>query len=241
MSMASPTLRSSSSTVPGPSLSRSPTSILARPSTADTCTGTSNTASRSAAPRLVSPLSASVFGSTGGIAPASWSRSGSGTLLSLIARLLIQPWSNLSKRGHRGGRPCPEVASNGIADGEVDLGRIADDPAVGPFDLAVADRDLRVGEHHEPALEAAAVGDLVEPGTGDFVQGVVDAHHHVRRSGEMLEAFGGERGDLGDRLAQHELGGELAGDCGRKLDRFGFKPLFDRGKPARHAGKRVAD
>src|SRR6266702_3020329 len=51
MSMASPTRRSSSSTVPGPSFSNSPISILERPSTAETCTGTSNTASRSAATR----------------------------------------------------------------------------------------------------------------------------------------------------------------------------------------------
>src|SRR5882724_5812032 len=224
MSIASPTLRSSSSTVPGPSLSKSPTSILALPSTADTCTGTSNTASRSAAPRLVSPFSANELGSTGGIAPDSGSRLGSGTLLSLIARLLIQPWRNLSKRGHRGGLPCPEVTSNGVADGEVGLGRVADDPAVGPFDLAVADRDLGLGDHHDAALEAAGAGDLVEPGTGDFMQGVVDAHHDVRRRGEMLEAFGGERRDFG-----------------RKLHGFGFEPAFDRGEAARQAIKRVAD
>src|SRR5438477_1011304 len=241
MSIASPTLRSSSSTVPGPSLSKSPTSILARPSTADTCTGTSNTASRSAAPRLVSPLSANVFGSTGGIAPDSGSRLGSGTLLSLIARLLIQLWRNLSKRGHRGGLPCPEVTSNGIADGEVGLVRVADDPAVGPFDLAIADRDLGLGDHHDAALEAAGAGDLVEPGAGDFMQGVVDAHYDVRRRGEMLEAFGGERRDLGEGLAQNELGGKLARDCSRKLHGFGFEPAFDRGKAARQAIKRIAD
>src|SRR6476659_8324957 len=183
MSMASPTLRSSSSTVPGPSLSRSPTSILARPSTADTCTGTSNTASRSAAPRLASPFSANVLGSTGGIAPDSGSRLGSGTLLSLIARLLIQPWCSFSRRGHVGGLPCPEVTSNGIADDQVGLGCVADDSAVGPFDLAVADSDLGLGDHHESALEAAGAGDLVEPGTSDFMQRVVDAHHDVRRRG----------------------------------------------------------
>src|SRR3954463_1724856 len=51
MSIASPTRRSSSSTVPGPSFNNSLTSILERPSTAETCTGTSNTASRSAARR----------------------------------------------------------------------------------------------------------------------------------------------------------------------------------------------
>ena len=36
------------------------------------------------------------------------------------------------------------------------------DAAVGPFDPAVAERDLGLGEHHEAALEAAGAGDLVE-------------------------------------------------------------------------------
>src|SRR5208282_5205370 len=71
MSIASPTLRSSSSTVPGPSLSRSPISIRARPSTAETLTGTSNTASRSAAIRVVGPSGSVVTGISGGAARAS--------------------------------------------------------------------------------------------------------------------------------------------------------------------------
>src|SRR6185503_11096426 len=49
MSMASPTLRSSSSTVPGPSFSSWATERLARPSTAEMLTGTSNTGARSTA------------------------------------------------------------------------------------------------------------------------------------------------------------------------------------------------
>ena len=36
-------------------------------------------------------------------------------------------------------------------------------------------------------------------------------------------------------------GRELAGDRDRKLDRFGFEPLLDRGKPARQPVERVAD
>ena len=44
----------------------------------------------------------------------------------------------------------------------------------------------------------------------DLVQRVVDAHHHVRRGGELAEAFGGERRDLGERLARDQLGRELA-------------------------------
>ena len=84
-------------------------------------------------------------------------------------------------------------------------------------------------------------GDLVEPRAGRFQQRVVDAHHDVRRGVEMLEAFGGERGDLGERLAQHELGRKLAGDRDRKLDRLGFEPLLDRREPARQPIERVAD
>ena len=57
----------------------------------------------------------------------------------------------------------------------------------------------------------------------------------------MLEAFGGERRDLGEGLAQNELGSKLARDCGRKLHGFGFEPTFDRGKAARQAIKHVTD
>src|SRR5690606_13689709 len=53
ISTASPTCRSSSITVPVSSLSRAETGILVRPSTTDTRTGTSNTASRSAALRSI--------------------------------------------------------------------------------------------------------------------------------------------------------------------------------------------
>jgi len=49
MSMASPTLRSSSSTLPWPSCSSWATDRLARPSTAEMFTGTSNTGARSEA------------------------------------------------------------------------------------------------------------------------------------------------------------------------------------------------
>ena len=63
----------------------------------------------------------------------------------------------------------------------------------------------------------------------------------MRRGGELLEAFGGERRDLGERLARDELRRELAGDRGGELDGFGLEPLLDRGEPARQAVERVAD
>ena len=49
------------------------------------------------------------------------------------------------------------------------LACVADDAAVGPFDLAVADRDVGLGDHHQAALEAAGAGDLVEPLAGGLV------------------------------------------------------------------------
>ena len=70
---------------------------------------------------------------------------------------------------------------------------------------------------------------------------VVDAHHDVRRGDELLEAIGGERGDLGERLARDQLGRQLAGDRGRDLDRFGLEAAFDRGEALRQPAERVAD
>src|SRR3990167_936208 len=65
MSMASPTLRSSSSTLPWPSCSSWATERLARPSTAEMLTGTSKTGARSAAdfPSLSTCISEASFSS----------------------------------------------------------------------------------------------------------------------------------------------------------------------------------
>ena len=57
-----------------------------------------------------------------------------------------------------------------------------------------------------------------------------------------FEAFGGERGDLGERLARDQLRRELGRDRDRHLDGFGFEPTFDRrAGPARELLERVAD
>src|SRR6185437_6827860 len=153
--MASPTLRSSSSTVPGPSWSNSPTSMRARPSTAETCTGTSNIASRSAAPRVVAPSVSGASGISAGASPPS--RFGSGTLLSSV--MLGSPENVVRARKILA---RADVAVHCVADRRIDFGTVAVDPAVGPFDAAVADPDLRLGEHHEATLEAAGAGDIVE-------------------------------------------------------------------------------
>ena len=94
--------------------------MRARPSTAETCTGTSNTASRSAAPRVVVvAVGASASGSTGGIAPRRCRGSGSGTLLS---SLMLDP-PDLSSSGIAAAAPRAEIAADGVADGGVGLGR----------------------------------------------------------------------------------------------------------------------
>ena len=74
-----------------------------------------------------------------------------------------------------------------------------------------------------------------------LLQSVVDAHDHVRRRHQVPEAIGGERGELGERLARDQLGRELAGDRDRHLDRLGLEPRLDRGEAAVELGERGRD
>src|SRR6185503_3787074 len=166
MSMASPTLRSSSSTAPGPSLSRLPTSICARPSTADTWTGTSNTASRSAAPRLTVSLSegASVPASCTTCTSLLFSRSGSGTL---VSSSLIAVVSGILCGRHVAGR---YVAGDCLVDRRCRCSVIANDAAVRPFDPTVTWRKVFVGNDGQPAVEAACARDLLDL----LLRGLVD-------------------------------------------------------------------
>src|SRR5712691_3398174 len=235
MSIASPTLRSSSSTLPGPSLRRSATSMRERPSTAETCTGTSNTASRSDAPMLI--VSMSVSGDSGAgrgavISPAA-PRSGSGTLdsLSLIAQISRGSVGYCAAGG--------DVAAHRVADGAFGRGTIAHDAAVGPFDAAIAGRDLRLGEHDEASVEAAHAGNLVELLARLRVQRVVDAHDHVRRADQMGEAVAGEGGDLDEGRAGDQLGRKLARDG--HVDGFRLDAPLDRGETPEQALEPLRD
>src|ERR1700676_1079891 len=155
MSIASPTLRSSSRTVPGPSLRRSPISIRARPSTGDPCTGTSNTASRSEARRVVAPSGSGASGASSGDPPPS--RLGSGILPSSL--ILGSPQHFVWRRQVASG---VDIAGNRRADDRIGRGAVALDAAIRPFDAAVTDRDVGFGEHHQPALETARARDIVE-------------------------------------------------------------------------------
>src|ERR1043165_522824 len=128
--MASPTLRSSSTTVPRPSFRSWLTSIPDLPSTADTVTGTSNTASRSEALRLTStawPMSpnSSALASCGAPCEA---RSGSsisslpdmGLLLLDVGRAIV------------GEAACDQLGQHGLDGGFATLGA-----AAAPLDAAV--------------------------------------------------------------------------------------------------------
>src|SRR5262249_31906692 len=175
MAIAPPTLRSSSSTVPGPRLSSSPTSMWARPSTAETCTGTSNTASRSAAPReAVSGAAARAAGSGTASSPA---RLGNGTLSSAILR--FSPNSAFAAAA------CRNEATDRLGDRGLGHRAVALEAAVRPFDPAVARRNVVFGHHHQPALEAARAGNVLEPLLGVGIELGVDAHHDVRRADHL--------------------------------------------------------
>src|SRR5215469_14943292 len=222
MSIASPTLRSSSSTVPGPRLSSSPTSMWARPSTAETCTGTSNTASRSAAPRVFASAAAAASSTGSGIAPSSPLRLGNGTWS--VSAIVFSPAK--SQRHRAAARR--DVAPDRLGDRRLGRGTVVLEPAVGPFDPAVAGRDLGLGHHHQASVEAACARHLFELGPGLAVQRAVDAHDEVGRRQELAETLVGERRDLGERLACDQLGRELPADRERDLDRLRLEPVLDR-------------
>src|SRR5665213_959170 len=163
MSIASPTLRSSSSTEPALSLSSCATDMWARPSTAEMLTGTSKTGARSDAV-LVSPSwgsgacspgpsSLSVSGASATSAPAkSAPSSGSsaiGCLFGEFQRLGVQAL------GREGG-----VQGGGHAGGRL-LG-IEGRAALAPFEDEGGARQVGVGLHHHLARIAGGLGRLVE-------------------------------------------------------------------------------
>src|ERR1700732_4002384 len=169
MSMASPTRRSSSSTVPGPSFSNSPTSILERPSTAETCTGTSNTASRSAATREACSSSLYATSSIDGASAAL--RSGSGTCPS-ESLMAHSSWSSFTPGRH--------VAPDKFVDLGFDRRALQHDAAVGPLDPAIAVRDFRFCQDHEAARETALFRQPLDSLVRGLVEGIVDPDHEMR-------------------------------------------------------------
>src|ERR1700722_3819857 len=58
--------------------------------------------------------------------------------------------------------PGADIARDRGADGSIRCGDVAADAAVGPFDAAIADGDIGLGEHDEAALKAFRAHDVVE-------------------------------------------------------------------------------
>src|SRR5215216_3349024 len=233
MSMASPTRRSSSSTVPGPSFNSSPTSILERPSTAETCTGTSNTASRSAAMREACSSSLYARSSIGGASAEL--RSGSGTCAS-VSLMVQSSWPLRS-----GLIPGRQIASDEFANLRFDGRAFQHYAAVGPFDPAVAGGDAGLGQDHQPALEAALGGLPFDLLAGGLVELVVDADDEMRGCDQMREAVADERGDFAERLAGDQFAAQLARHGDRDFDRLGFHPGLDAGETRGDAADGDAD
>src|SRR5438445_819512 len=151
MSMASPTLRSSSTMVPRPSLSSWLTSMPLLPSTALTVTGTSNTASRSAAVCLgAASIGMSVL-SNAPEAPGapSWLRSGRSTLSVAMG---------LSFHYVR------EMTGNKGAERVLDDAFAAFGAAAAPFDAAIGAGHGGIGGDQHAALITFLLGDVGQPG-----------------------------------------------------------------------------
>ena len=63
--------------------------------------------------------------------------------------------------------------------------------------------------------QLGAMSEIRTPTAAPIVQRIVDAHNDVRRMRKLLEAFGRERGDLGERLAPDQFRRKLACDRAR--------------------------
>jgi hypothetical protein len=101
--------------------------------------------------------------------------------------------------------------------------------------------DIGLAQHHQPALETAGAGDLVETFARCRVELVVDAHHHMRRRDDGAEAFGGKRRDLGQGFACDKGRGEPTRNRDGDLDGFSLQPALDRLHLDDEAGERRGD
>src|ERR1700761_6366115 len=151
MSIASPSLRSSSSTEPWLSLSSCATDRCARPSTAEMLTGTSKTVCRSWA----TFSSASTGMSDARVVTGNSSReNGSSAMVGLVG--VIQ------------GFGVEAFGGQGLVEGLGDAGGrrmgIERGRAVAPVEDEGGHRQVRIGAHHDLAGIAGAVGGLVERG-----------------------------------------------------------------------------
>src|SRR5882757_2398819 len=94
-------------------------------------------------------------------------RSGSGT----CASVSLMAHSSWPQPGLIAGR---HIAPDKFVDLEFDGRALQHHAAVGPFDPAVAGRDLRLGQDHQPALETALRGQPLDALARAVVEGIVD-------------------------------------------------------------------
>src|SRR5215469_1149722 len=189
MSMASPTLRSSSTMVPRASLSSWLTSMALLPSTAETVTGTSNTASRSAAECLGAASEEDSEFNNAAWAPApSWLRSGRSTLSVAMALSF-----------HGGRKVLGDEGGQSVFDGLFAAFRAA----AAPFDAAVAGLHARLGGDHDAAVIAFFMRDCRQAGFDG-----------LGNRGGCAQGYAGFADRLVHGLAQRHL--HIAGGQGRQ-------------------------
>src|SRR5260370_12519209 len=100
-------------------------------------------------------------------------RSGSGTWVS-VSLMVQSSW------------PCPgriagrHVAPDKFVDLCLDRRALQHDAAVGPLDPAIAGLDLRLGQDHKTALEAALRRQLLDPFARSLIELLVDPAHPMR-------------------------------------------------------------
>src|SRR6185312_10857320 len=140
----------------------------------------------------------------------------------------------LTPHGRRRGLvPGRDIAPDKLVDLGVDRGALQHHAAVGPFDPAVAGRDLGLGEDDEAPLEAGLLGESLDALARQLVERGVDAHHEMRRRDQVREAFLDGARDLAERLGGDQLAAELARDRHGDLDRLGLHPRLDAGDARR--------
>src|SRR5436190_3419539 len=130
----------------------------------------------------------------------------------------------MASSGPGGGR---QIASDEFTDLGLDGGALQHHAAVGPFDAAIAGRDIRLGEDHETSLEADLPRHPLDPVAYGLIEAVVDANHQMRRRHQVREAVRDQRHDFGERFARDQLRAELAGHRNRDVDRLGLHPRLD--------------
>src|SRR3569833_1834744 len=208
MSMASPTLRSSSSTLPWPSLSSCATDRLALPSAAEMLTGTSNTGARSTAVfSLSSPGMVRAMDS--GNSSSGWSLSAA---LGFGSGSRGYGFAVQALGGQRRGEGFAD-ASGGVVGVEGGL-------AVSPFDGEGGGGKSGRGAKHHLAREAGVAGNNHDHTQQPGVR-VGHAHDQARLGLDLARQGLERRGDRRIREAVERAAGDDPGRLQRQLRRGG--------------------